>query len=80
MSAATELAAKITTTAYKTRDDVVPYYRVAIAFADPEFDWTVVNKAIIERWSLDALGYIKHKAWTALPEPEFTKPTLPEDD
>jgi hypothetical protein len=51
------------------RDDVVPLYGTAIlysSFATPPqatADWSVVNKAIIERWSLSALTYIKERAW-----------------
>lgn len=52
-----------------TRADVVPLYAVAIlceAFARPpqgKTNWQQANAAIIERWSLSGLTWIKNKAW-----------------
>lgn len=52
-----------------TRDDVVPKYAVAIlfeAFARPpqaKTRWSEVNRAIMTRWSVAGLNYIKRKAW-----------------
>lgn len=52
-----------------TRDDVVPKYATAIlfeSFARPpvaKTQWSVVNRAIMTRWSLTGLTYIKRKAW-----------------
>ena len=44
------------------RDDVALTY--AFALRQPgEVDWAKVNHAIIDRWSLSALKYIKEQAW-----------------
>jgi coenzyme F420-reducing hydrogenase gamma subunit len=45
-----------------TRDDVAMTYAFAIRQRD-EVDFALVNKAIMDRWSLSALEYIKNKAW-----------------
>lgn len=45
-----------------TRDDVALTYAFGIRQGDP-IDWPKVNKAIIERWSMSALKYIKTEAW-----------------
>lgn len=45
-----------------TRDDVALTYAFAIRQQD-EVDFPTVNRAIIERWSLSALKYIKTAAW-----------------
>lgn len=54
----------------KTRDDVVPLYAVAIALhrvaaplALPPVDFMRANMAILDRWSVAALNYIKKAAW-----------------
>ena len=50
-----------------TRDDVAVTYRQAIVseqhFDCVTIDWSRVNKAIVRRWSLSALKYIKENAW-----------------
>lgn len=53
-----------------TRNEVVPYYRAMIIElqADENYrggDETVktFNQAIIDKWSVSALEYIKSKAW-----------------
>ena len=43
-----------------TRDDVAATYTLAIQSSEPT-NWGKVNMAIIERWSLNALKYIKEK-------------------
>lgn len=44
------------------RDDVALTY--AFGLRQPgEVDWGKVNEAIISRWSLAALKYIKERAW-----------------
>jgi len=51
-----------------TKRDIVA---IAYAFAlvsSEEVDWPKVNKAIIERWSVSALEYIKTKAWKMIEE------------
>jgi len=47
-----------------TRDDVAQRYAWAIQRDNGDVNWRVVNEAIIERWSVSALHYIKRKAWT----------------
>ena len=44
------------------RNDVAATYALAITTMD-EVDWPAVNQAILERWSMNALVYIKEKAW-----------------
>ena len=46
-----------------TRDDVAVDYAVAIRAYGPSGDWREINEAIIERWSMSALHYIKAQAW-----------------
>lgn len=44
------------------RDDIAETY--ALALNTPErVDWTAVNSAIIRRWSVSGLNYIKERAW-----------------
>lgn len=45
-----------------TRDDVAQTYAFGLRQPD-SMDWSTVNKAIIERWSLSALKHIKERAW-----------------
>jgi hypothetical protein len=51
------------------RRDVVPLYATALlyeCFARPaaaQTRWSDVNKAIIARWSLSGLTWIKQRAW-----------------
>ena len=51
--------------AAKKRDDVVPEYANCILEEDDYYpqDWKAINAAIIEKWSVSALVYIKEKAW-----------------
>ena len=44
------------------RNDIVATYALALTTME-EVDWPVVNRAIIDRWSLSALTYIKDRAW-----------------
>lgn len=44
------------------RNDVAATYAFAIRQRD-EVDFAVVNRAIVDRWSLSALTYIKERAW-----------------
>jgi len=46
-----------------TRKDIAKTYALALRSSEPT-DWERVNRAIIERWSLSALGWIKTKAWS----------------
>ena len=45
-----------------TRDDVALSYAFALRQAD-ECDFSAINHAILDRWSMAALRYIKAKAW-----------------
>lgn len=45
-----------------TRDDVAASYALAVG-APESVNWAAVNQAIMDRWSLSALRYIKDKAW-----------------
>jgi len=45
------------------RRDVAKSYRLAMQSSEP-VDWAAVNAAIIARWSLSALEYIKRMAWS----------------
>lgn len=42
--------------------DVALTYAMALG-SDEEIDWPKVNHAIIDRWSLSALKWIKERAW-----------------
>ena len=46
-----------------TRDDIAKTYALAMRSSE-ETDWFIINKAIIKRWSLGALKYIKDSAWS----------------
>ena len=44
------------------RNDIALSYALCMVSSEP-VDWAVVNKAIIERWSVAGLTYIKERAW-----------------
>lgn len=44
------------------RNDVAVTYALAMR-SDEETDWKAVNEAIVKRWSMSALTYIKERAW-----------------
>lgn len=46
-----------------TRDDVAATYALALGAREGVVDWSKINHAIIERWSMSALRYVKEKAW-----------------
>lgn len=49
-----------------TRKYVASTYRLALRSSEfSTIDWPKVNGAIIKRWSLSALEWIKREAWTA---------------
>ncbi|HWF25213.1 MAG TPA: hypothetical protein VG275_07190 [Solirubrobacteraceae bacterium] len=52
-----------------TRDDVALTYAFALRQAS-EVDFALVNHAILDRWSMAALRYIKEKAWRYVKEAE----------
>lgn len=56
-----QLLAEIADPAMKRRD-VAMTYRFAILEPD-RVDWPKVNKAIIDRWSVSGLNWIKKFAW-----------------
>jgi hypothetical protein len=46
------------------RKDIALTYAMALRSSEREaVDWRKVNEAIIERWSIAALRYIKDRAW-----------------
>lgn len=45
-----------------TQKDVAATYALAMTNSD-EIDWAVVNRAIIDRWSMSGLRRIKELAW-----------------
>ena len=45
------------------RRDVAKTYRLAMGSSEPT-DWAQVNRAIVARWSMSALEYIKQQAWS----------------
>ena len=46
-----------------SRDDCVSMYAELISLYDEIKDWGSVNQAIINKWSLSGLKYIKREAW-----------------
>ena len=47
------------------RRDIAQTYRLAMQSSENEkVNWAVVNQAIIARWSLSALKWIKESAWS----------------
>lgn len=47
-----------------TRNDVAKSYAIVLRSRHRNsIDWGKVNRAIIERWSSHALGWIKTRAW-----------------
>ncbi len=54
----TEIAAK-----ESTRRDIAKTYALALQSSE-KTDWAAVNAAIIARWSVSALKWIKEKAWS----------------
>ena len=44
------------------RKDIAQTYRFAIC-SSWKTDWKKVNRAIVDRWSVSGLKYIKHLAW-----------------
>ena len=49
------------------RNDIVLTYALGIMSTE-EIDWPKVHKKIVERWSIDALRYIKNRAWKMVAE------------
>ena len=49
--------------AARTRDDAATVYALAIVGRLPFRGWKPVNEAIIEKWSVSGLRYIKERAW-----------------
>ena len=47
------------------RRDIAQTYRLALQSSERDkIDWKKVNAAIIERWSVSALTWIKEQAWS----------------
>jgi len=55
-----------------TPADVALTYRLALQSSE-KTDWPKVNAAIIQRWRLRGLNYIKKSAWAAHPEKELLR-------
>lgn len=55
-----------------TRDKIVPLYKslveIGAIFGNNVIDWGTINQAIINRWSRNALEYIKNNAWKLINE------------
>jgi len=47
---------------HMTRDDVAYTYAFGLVSSEP-IAWARINHAIMDRWSRNALSYIKTKAW-----------------
>ena len=45
---------------FKRKDIAITY---GFCLDNPDIDWNKINKAIIDRWSLNGLKYIKKEAW-----------------
>ena len=45
-----------------TRNQFALTYALAMCSRE-DIDWPVVNRAVVDRWSLAGLRYIKDKAW-----------------
>jgi len=46
------------------RNDIATSYAMALCSSERDsIDWSKVNHAIIDRWSIAALRYIKDRAW-----------------
>ena len=52
------------------RADIALTYRLTLQSSEwKDVDWAKVNRAIIGRWSLSSLNWIKRNAWTAFGVP-----------
>jgi hypothetical protein len=50
---------------FANRDAMARSYRLLLETKDADWTgWAVLNLAIIDRWSLSGLRYIKTKAWS----------------
>ena len=47
---------------FATRDEIAVEYARLLANG-PEWPWETLNLAIVDRWSMSGLRYIKEKAW-----------------
>ena len=49
---------------FATRDDMADQYAKLLRIQEPDWPiWPTLNLAIVDRWSEDALDYIKRRAW-----------------
>ena len=55
-----------------TRDIIALTYAMALCSSD-KTDWRTVNLAIIDKWSISALEYIKTRAWKLVEEKKAKK-------
>ena len=54
----------------RTRRDIADLYGIAIRIDFGQTDWSVVNHAIMDRWSISGLKWIKRLAWGAVEKAE----------
>ena len=54
------------------RDDIALTYACCLT-SNEGTDFSKINKAIVARWSRNALTYIKEKAWKLVEEDEVTE-------
>jgi hypothetical protein len=56
------------------RNDIAKTYALAIRSSEVnDVDWAKVNAAIVERWSVSALHWIKDRAWSGKCFPDTEK-------
>ena len=56
------------------RNDLSLTYAFIISSSERDkVNWSIINKAIIDRWSLSGLYYIKNRAWKLLKNKHDTK-------
>lgn len=59
----------------KKREDVALTYAMALGSSEvDEIDWSKINHAIIERWSIAGLKWIKTRAWKLVEQRTLAQP------
>lgn len=58
------LLQEIADEAFKRRDVAKTYHLALRSSERDRIDWKKVNRAIIERWSVSGLNWIKEQAWS----------------
>ena len=57
----------------KTKKQIAQTYALALKSSE-KTDWALVNRAIIDRWGIKSLHYIKDLAWSGKCFPKEVKP------